>query len=87
MENLGRALEGEEHHAGIQILDGIDGDIDRRDDAEVAVAAAQRPEEIRLVLCVDTDGRLPAVTSSIAVTLFAWRPCFRPSQPMPPPSE
>ena len=55
MENLGRALEGEEHHAGVQILDGIDGELDRRDDAEVAVAAAQRPEEIRLVLCVDAD--------------------------------
>ena len=28
-----------------------------------------------------------AVTSSIAVTLFVWRPWLRASQPMPPPSE
>jgi hypothetical protein len=39
---------------GVQRLDGIDGELDRRDHAEVAVAAAQRPEQVRLVLRVDT---------------------------------
>ena len=55
MEHLGRALEGEEHDSRVQLLDRVDGELERRDDAEVAVPAAERPEELCLVLSVDPD--------------------------------
>ena len=53
VENLSGALEGEEHRARVQVLDGVDVELDRGDDAKVPIAAAQRPEEIGLVLRVD----------------------------------
>jgi hypothetical protein len=49
VQHLGGALEGKENGAGVQLGDGIDGELDRGDDAEVAAAAAQRPEQLRLV--------------------------------------
>ena len=56
-EDLGGPLVREEHRAGVQLGDRVDLELDRGDDAEVAVAAAQRPEQVRLVLGVDApDG-------------------------------
>ena len=51
-QHLGRALDREEHGAGVQLVDGIDLELDRGHDAEVAAAAAQRPEQVGVVLGV-----------------------------------
>ena len=82
------ALAGEDQRAAVQLVDREELELERGDDADrVRVAAAQRPEELGLVVAVDADrGGASAVTSSIAVTLLQARPCARPSQLRPPPS-
>jgi hypothetical protein len=52
VEDLGCALEGEEERAGVHLGDGVEGELDRRDDAEAPAAAANGPEEVRLVVGV-----------------------------------
>jgi hypothetical protein len=52
MEDLRGALEREEHRARVHVVDGVDAELDRGDHAEVAVAAAKRPEQVELVLRV-----------------------------------
>ena len=53
MQHLGRALPGEEQDAGVDLGDRVQLHLERRHDAEVAAAPAQRPEELGLVLVVD----------------------------------
>ena len=53
VQHLGRALEREEHDAGVDLADREQVELERGDDAEVAAAAAQRPEELGLVVAVD----------------------------------
>ena len=52
VQHLGRALEREEHRSGVELVDRVDGELDRGHDAEVAAAAAQRPEQVGVVLGV-----------------------------------
>ena len=47
VQHLGRALEREEHRARVELVDRVDVELDRGHDAEVAAAAAQRPEQVR----------------------------------------
>ena len=53
VQDLARALEREEQDAGVDLVDRVQLELDRRHDAEVAAAAAERPEELGLVLGVD----------------------------------
>jgi hypothetical protein len=55
VQHLARALEREEHHARVQLLERVDRELDRRDHAEIAVAAAQRPEQVGLHRGVRAD--------------------------------
>jgi hypothetical protein len=54
VQHLGCALEGEKQRAGVELVDGMDGELDRGHDAEVAAAAAQRPEQVGVMLVVGT---------------------------------
>ena len=54
VEHLGCALEREEQRSGVELVDGMDGELDRGHDAEVAAAAAQRPEQVGVMLVVGT---------------------------------
>ena len=49
-QHLGVALVGEEHEARVHVGVRVEAELHRGDDAEVAAAAAQRPEELRVVL-------------------------------------
>jgi hypothetical protein len=71
----------------VEVRDRVELDLERSDDAEVATAAAQRPEQVGVVVGVDAAKRPSAVTSSIAAMLFVERPSLRAYQPTPPPSE
>ena len=53
VQHLGRALPREEQDAGVDLGDRVQLELERRHDAEVAAAAAQRPEQLGLVLVVD----------------------------------
>jgi hypothetical protein len=53
---LGRALERKEQRAGVDLLHGVDVELDRRHDAEVAPAATQRPEQVGLMDGVRAHG-------------------------------
>jgi hypothetical protein len=55
VQHLAGALEREEHRSGIELLDLMDGELDRGNDAEVAPAASKRPKEIGMVLGVGAD--------------------------------
>ncbi len=55
VQHLVRALDREEVGACVELLDLDDVELDRGHDAEVAAAAAQRPEQIGLVLGIDAD--------------------------------
>ena len=48
-QDLGRALPGPDEHAGDELLDVVERDLDGDDHAEAAAAAAQRPEEVRVL--------------------------------------
>ena len=74
VQHLGGALDGEEQHAGVDLAHRVEPELERGDDAEVAAAAAQRPEQLGLVLASARTRSPSAVTSSIAVTLLAGRP-------------
>jgi hypothetical protein len=53
VEHFRRALPGEEERARIHVRERVEPELDRGDDAEAAAAAAERPEELRLVFLVD----------------------------------
>jgi hypothetical protein len=56
VQDLGAALPGEEEDAGVDRRDRVKVELERRDDAEVAAAAAaQPPEELRLRARVGAD--------------------------------
>ena len=46
---------GEEEDAGVDLRDRVERELHRRDDAEAAAAAADRPEELGLVVAVGAD--------------------------------
>jgi hypothetical protein len=54
VQHLGRALEREEHRSGVELVHGVDRELDRGHDPEVAAATAQCPEEVGVVLGVRT---------------------------------
>ena len=81
---LGGALVREEQRARVDLRHGEQLELERRDDAEVAAAAAHCPEQVGLVVVVDAAQFASAVTNSTAVSAFVWRPYLRPSQPTPP---
>ena len=66
--------------------DRVQLELERRHDAEVAAAAAQRPEQLGVLVGAGAHGSPSAVTSSTASRLSHVRPCLRSSQPEPPPS-
>ena len=51
-EHLARAVHRPDEPAGERLGDGVERDLDRRDDAEAAAAAPERPEEVRVRLGV-----------------------------------
>ena len=51
-QDLLGALPRPDHHPGHELVDGIEGDLDRDDDAEAAAPAAQRPEEVGVLVAV-----------------------------------
>jgi hypothetical protein len=55
VQDLGGTLEREEQRAGVQVLDLVDAELDGGHDAEVPAAAAQRPEQVRMVIRVRAD--------------------------------
>jgi hypothetical protein len=64
VEHLGRALPQEDEPAGVDLPDRVERELDRGDDTEVA-AAAQRPEEVGVVLVVGARGSRMAVMASL----------------------
>ena len=52
VQDLGGAIEREEENARVDLADGEQVELERRDDAEVAAAAAQRPEQLGLVVAI-----------------------------------
>jgi hypothetical protein len=71
--------------AGVDGLDRQQADLDAGDDAERAAAAAERPEEVRVVVRIDA-AKLPVGGDDLAVTWFVIRPCLRERNESPPPS-
>jgi hypothetical protein len=61
----------------------VQAELEAGGDAEVAAAAADGPEQVRVGLVVDVEEL--AVTSSAASRSSMVRPCFRTRYPMPPP--
>ena len=59
VEDLGGALDREEEGAGVDLGDRQQVELQRGDQAEIAAAAAQRPEQLRVALGVD-PARLPS---------------------------
>ena len=53
VQHLARALVREEQNAGVDLADRVQVELERGHDAEVAAAAAQRPEELGLVRGID----------------------------------
>ena len=53
VHDLGGALPRPPHRAGVELGHGVEGDLHRGHDAEAAAAAAQRPEQVRVVVGVD----------------------------------
>ena len=67
--------------------DRVQPELERRDDAEVAAAAADRPEQVRVLASRSRARSSPsAVTTSAEIRLSMVRPNLRLSQPKPPPS-
>ena len=52
LEDLGRPLPRPEHRAGVDLGRGVEDELHRGHDAEAAAAAAQRPEQLGLVVAV-----------------------------------
>jgi hypothetical protein len=53
VKDLRRALDRPEHRARVELGHRIERDLHRGDDPEAAAAAAQRPEEVGVVVGVD----------------------------------
>jgi hypothetical protein len=53
VQHLGRALPREEEHAGVDVRDRVQLHLEGGDDAEAPAAAAQRPEQVAVVVGVD----------------------------------
>ena len=49
-EHLGRALGRPQHHPGVDLAHVVEAELHRGDDAEVPAAAAERPEEVGLLV-------------------------------------
>ena len=65
----------------------VQAKVEARDHAEVAAAAAHRPEEVRVLVGAGAHASRPsAVTTSAALRLSTVMPYLRLSQPKPPPS-
>ena len=60
--------------------------LERGDDAEVAAAAADAPEQVGVLSSLAVTSSPSAVTRSTESRLSTVAPCLRMSQPMPPPS-
>ena len=58
-QHVARVLDLEEHRAAVDVLDRVQAELERRDDAEVPAAAAQRPEEILVLPLRCAATRLP----------------------------
>jgi hypothetical protein len=52
VKDVSRVLPGPNEHSGVELWHGVELDRERRHHPEVPAAAAQRPEEVRLVLLV-----------------------------------
>ena len=65
--------------------DRVQPELELGDHAEVAAAAAQRPEQVRVLVLGRPQDRPSAVTTSAETRLSIASPCRWPSQPMPPP--
>ena len=55
LQDLGRPVDREPEDAGVDLRDREEVELDRRDDPEGAAAAAERPEQVRLVRPVGAD--------------------------------
>ncbi len=81
LQRIERAGEGDHRPNRVEPV------LERGDDAEVAAAAAQRPEQVGVLASRWRSSRRPsAVTTSAESRLSQVRPCVRRSQPRPPPS-
>ena len=56
-EHLRRPLPGPDHHPGDELVDRVERDLHRDDDAEAAAAAAQRPEQVGVLRPVGAHER------------------------------
>ena len=56
-QDLRRLLPRPDHHAGDELLDLVQRDLHRDDDSEATAAAAQRPEQLRVLRPVGTQER------------------------------
>ena len=65
---------------------GYEPELEAGHDAEVAAAAADRPEQVRVAPSLAVTIRPSAVTTSTETRLSIVRPYLRTSQPIPPPS-
>jgi hypothetical protein len=87
IEHLDGALRRPDEPARERLGDRVERDLDLRDDPEAPTAAAERPEEIRVGVRSAWTTSPSAVTTTAESTLEAESPCFRASQPIPPPRE
>ena len=75
----------QDQHPADDLRDLVQPELEARGDAEVAAAAADRPEEVGLALLVACTSSPSAVTTSAASRSSIVRPCFRTRKPTPPP--
>ena len=85
--DLRRPLVREEECAGVDLRHGEQLELERRDDAEGAAAATHGPEQVGLLVVVDAAQLAVGCDELDRGQRIRWRPCLRPSQPTPPPSE
>ena len=84
--HLGGALAVPQQHAGVHVGDRQQLELERDDDAEVAAAAAQRPEQLGVVLGVGAHHRAVGGHHLHRADRLAASPCWRPYKDSPPPS-
>ena len=75
----------QEQRAAEDHPDRVEPELEAGHDAEVAAAAADRPEQVRMLVSLAVTTRPSAVTTSTDTRASIARPCLRTSQPMPPP--
>jgi hypothetical protein len=85
VQQLGGGVPGEEHASAVQARDRHEVELQLGDDPEVALAAAQRPEQLGVADRVDPPDRAVAVTISALRTWSAANRSGGPSGPSPPP--